>query len=94
MNTLAIERKIVQRLVNRLIAAGYKVSVDDGEEITVRASQNTKTIMDALFTVDEEWLVTHHPEHGNSFVLLVHGNGEDVIADYGTSLPESLFGAD
>ncbi len=90
MKTLNIEWQIIKRAVQDLLKAGYQVSVDDGR---TEPSTDVEKIMDALFSVDEEYLIVTHPHNKSSWIFLVHGNGIDVISDYGTSLDAVLKGA-
>ena len=97
MKTLNIEWQIIKRAVQDLLKAGYQVSVDDGgdsyENGRTEPSTDVEKIMDALFSVDEEYLIVTHPHNKSSWIFLVHGNGIDVISDYGTSLDAVLKGA-
>ena len=93
IDTHSLEVQVITRAVNDLVAAGYVISVNDGQEIVVRGSVDTKTIMAALFSVDEERLIARQPGVQGS-ILLIHGNdGYDVIADYSLSLESALEGA-
>lgn len=84
---LRLERKIVRKVAQELIAAGYNISVDDGEEVVLKRSQKLIAIMEACFSVDEERFIAHAPDGARSFVFFVYGNdGYDVICDYGISL--------
>lgn len=93
-----VERRIVERVVKDLLKAGYQISVDDGGCVTLKRSRDRGAILAALATTDEDTLYVHKPdaapgERANSFVLLIYGNGEDIISDYGVSLEEVLSGA-
>ena len=92
---IAVEHKIVRRVVKDAIKAGYTVSVFDGEEWTVKRSTEFKTINDALFSTDEDTLRIRDAEGKNLGVIqCIYGNdGFDVIADYSVSLEEFLKGA-
>jgi hypothetical protein len=80
----SVERKIVGKLVTDLLAAGFPLSVNDGEEITVKKSTNPNEIYAALSSTDQDYLVVH--TKGNPWIRLVWGNDHDVISDYLTSL--------
>lgn len=85
-----IELEITRRVINDLVANGYKVAVSDGEDYT--KSDNIDILVNAVFAVDEAQLSAHNKATGNkSFVSLVMGNeGHDIISDYGVSL-ESII---
>lgn len=81
-----LEHAIVRALVRELRAAGWiAVRVDcDGEieDLTNRSTQaNERAVLDAVFAVDVSWTV--FSKHGREMgVMLVGGNGEDLISDY------------
>lgn len=83
-----IEKLIAKELVTRALAAGYKVSVNDGEETTLRKSTDLAKIMAAMFTTDEDTLHIDTPGY-KGWIELIYGNdGTDVIHDYSTNLEE------
>jgi len=80
------EREVASRLIKAAIAAVYSVSVNDGENWTVRRSFRPKAVEDALCTTGEDRLSLHDAagEHAGSFYL-VWGNaadGSELIADH------------
>lgn len=83
-----IEQRICRALINEAIAAGYFISVDNGEEIVLHKSQDTAKILEEMFSVDEERLRFFTKNEDGTFerrgwVFLVYGNdGWDVICDY------------
>lgn len=87
-----IEALVCLRLLTDLMAAGYWVSIDDGEETTlVNAHEeimaNPCDAMRLLFNLDEATLRVRKHGSKSSFVYLVFGNdGWDTISDYGVSL--------
>ena len=98
-----IEQRIARAAIAGLLAAGYFVSVYDGEEMALRRSRDAKAIFSAMGATDEETLIAYRPlpttddaprwERVGS-VLFVYGNdGWDVIADHATSLENDLQAA-
>jgi hypothetical protein len=85
-NAVAIEKKIINTVIEDLLAAGYAVTVNDGEDDVLTKSTDAKKIYAALGSTDEDWLVVYKEGEKKSFVRLIHGNGPDVICDYGVSL--------
>lgn len=85
-----LERKIVGKVVECLLDAGYLISVYDGEETTVRNATEGAAIWHALASTDSDTLNVRHPDRSRSFVFLVWGNGVDVISDHGISLKAVL----
>jgi len=78
---IELERKIVRHLIRAAKEAGWNVcKVDDGgdELVTVR---NETEAMDAIFAVDESRLKFTNGTV-NHTVLIVGGNGIDIIADH------------
>ena len=79
--TTELEMKIAEQLVDDALAAGYTVSVEDGEEITVMDSADRAEILGALQTTDMDRLYLHTPT-GRHWILLIWGNDCDLISDY------------
>lgn len=90
------EEVIIKRAIAELLAAGYSLSVDDGEETTVVRSTDPAVIFAALCTTDEDFLHTHSGKTQNpnsdafGWVRLIYGNAEAVISDYTTNLEDDL----
>lgn len=87
------ERRIVGKLVADLLAAGLSLSVNDGEEITVKRSTDAATIFKALGSTGEDYLIVHQLGLTDKWIRLIWGNDVDVISDYQTSLEVHLAGA-
>lgn len=81
---LALELRIVRRIVKDALAAGYTVSVYDGEETTVKKSSKLGEIIKAVRTTDEDYLVFRTADGTYvGKVFLVYGNEPyEVINDY------------
>ena len=78
-----IEMKIATQIVDDALAAGYALSVQDGEEITVTRSKDRAEILGALRTTDHDRLFIHGDGGWPScWVMLIWGNDVDVISDY------------
>ena len=81
------EARVARKLVKAAIAAGYCISVNDGEEWTVKMSMDAKRIIDALATTEADRLLLRNPtdrEPVGSF-WLIYGNddrGTELIADH------------
>lgn len=77
-------RLVLWRLIKSAKAAGYIFSLSDGECWTVLKSEDTRAVMAAAMTTDED--VVRFRNRGNEVigsVWLVYGNsGWDVICDY------------
>lgn len=90
-NRQRIEREICTKLIETAIAAGYTISVDNGEEIVIKRSIVLADILAVMFSVDEETLKLHDIHGGTSSVFLTYGEcGYDVIADHNSTLEELL----
>lgn len=83
----AVEIKIIKATVKALLAARFSLSVFDGEEDSP-ISTSTKTIYDALYNTDEDYLnVFLKDGKAYGWVRFVYGNdGYDVINDYTVNL--------
>ncbi len=87
------EKRIVGKLVEDLLAEGLCLSVNDGEDITVKRSTDATEIFVALGSTGEDYLIVHFPAHRDCWVRLIWGNDVDVISDYHVALEKLLTGA-
>lgn len=83
-----LEMNIAGRVVDALMAAGYTIGVNDGEELAVRHSTDRAEIMGALGTTGEDYVIAYDAETGKKvgWVWLIWGNDEDLITDHTTNL--------
>lgn len=76
-----LERRIVANLLAWLKFKGWNVSeIDDGEEDTKVST--AKEAMELIFDLDDVRIVISNSEGQSHRILLVLGNGIDIIADY------------
>lgn len=97
---MKIEELIVKQAVRDLLAAGYLLGINDGEEITIHHSRDFEAIAAKLFTTDEDYIYIYilgdddrdpRPQY---WVRCIYGNsGYDVLSDYSTHLEPALKGA-
>lgn len=88
-----LEDKVIDSTINELLGHGFALSVNDGEETTLLASQDKQAIKAAMQTTDEDYLLVHRTAAHKSFgwVRFIYGNdGWDVISDYTTNLEQFL----
>lgn len=97
---ILIERAVLRRAVTDLIAAGFVLSVFDGEAMPVNNTTEVRDVMANLGACDEESILVRKRGIGNrptafsGSLLLVYGNeGWDVICDNSVSLEIFLTGA-
>lgn len=87
-----VEQLIVTKVVDLALAAGYRVSVDDGgEELPI--TKERAEVLNQLVNTDEDRLYVYRADIDRPFgwVYFVYGNdGFDVISDYTTNLEELL----
>ena len=80
------ERRVARALVERILAQGCMISVDDGGEFTVARSTSKKVVLDALATTGEDTLHIRDAQGGRlGWILLIWGNcksGDELIADH------------
>lgn len=84
------ERRVARKLVRAILERGGVISVNDGEEWTVKQSGHEPTILAALCTTGQDTLRwrEHRPDGKHLPVaafLLIWGNAEDgseLIADH------------
>lgn len=89
-----LERRIAAALLDHVQAKGFTlVGVDDGDEVT--AATSTKAAMELIFNLDEARVVVANAAGTRHVILLVLGNGEDIISDwnYGTGDPDGFNAA-
>ncbi len=86
------EYEIALRLIDAGLAEGLVISVWEGEDHAIQNSTDRATLMGALASTDSDW-VNFHDTGGDrvAAVLLIYGNGEDLISDYTvTDMSEKL----
>lgn len=89
-----VEREICTAVVDALLAAGFSIEVDNGDDMTTQ-SDVRPTILEAMFKTDDERLYVERAGADKcvGWVYFVYGNdGWDVISDYTVNL-EPYIGA-
>lgn len=92
------ENRIMTKLVEAAFAAGYTISVNDGEDTILKRSSSLHDIMCNLrSTEDGDTFIIHAGDRQTDkplgWVQLIYGNdGHDVISDYTTNLETLLEG--
>jgi hypothetical protein len=87
-----LEKLIMKQCIADLLAAGYTISVHDGEETILLKSTEGDAIFAAMYTTDEDYLhVFSKAGKPVGWVHFIYGNdGPDVINDYTASLEDAL----
>lgn len=76
-----LERRIIANLIDHLDKAGFKPkSVWDGEDLT--NASTIKEMMELVFNLDLAWIHFGSTLDRQRTILLVLGNGEDIISDW------------
>ncbi len=84
-NRIAIEKKILKKLLQTIVAQGGSFALHNGEETAYRGADVTKAMAEAMQT-DEEYVIIYIGGSRIGSVYLVYGNtGWDVINDYTAS---------
>jgi hypothetical protein len=93
MKTTEIEQSIVFSIIAVALAEGFTISVYDGEEYPLTNSTDPKAINDAMFSTDSDVLVLSkgQPAMPAGSIVLIYGNGCDVISDHSVSLSRLLL---
>lgn len=94
MKLISIETQIIKATIGALLAPGFELGVNDGEETTVSRSRNADEIFDAMKTTDEDYLYVYRVEPEGSlmkphmgWVRFIYGNDDtEVINDYSMNL--------
>lgn len=76
------ETQIMGKVIRRALALGYAVSVNDGEEWTLKQSRDYATITAECAATDMTVLRFRFNGERVGDMMFVHGNHEDVISDY------------
>lgn len=79
------EAAVARRLVRKALEAGYKISVHDGGEWTVKGSTDRNAILEALATTGEDTIRLRDADNNKigSFSLVYQdGPGDELIADF------------
>jgi hypothetical protein len=95
---LNIEERITRELLQRLIAQGYALGVNDGEETVLRNSRDAEEVYKLLGTTDADYiLVAEATRQGDGvawrqigWVMLIWGNGIDLISNYSLGLEAAV----
>lgn len=88
VNTREIETAIIRALCQGLIDEGYTLSVHDRQDEVVSDSQDVDALLNAMFSVDEEFIIVRQAGKYTGNLMLVHGNGQDVLADWSARLDD------
>ena len=84
---MQIEIDITKKLIAHILAEGYDLGVNDGEETTLARSGDAGEIFEHLRSTEMDYLyVVNRPN--DKFlgeILLIWGNGQDVISDHSNS---------
>lgn len=87
---MTVEEQIIRGIIAAMLAENYELSVNDGEEITLKRSRDPEAIFAAMRTTDEDYLIIHTPGSGyrrDGWVFFVYGNEDhEVVNDYTTNL--------
>jgi hypothetical protein len=77
------ERFVVKQIVGRALDKGYLLSVDDGEDLPIKNSDDPEAVMAELGHCDEEWLIVSNADGKRiGAIFFVYGNDADeVVAD-------------
>lgn len=86
-----LEKRIATEVINEALRLGHAVSVNDGEETTLKHSRVADDILAAMFTTDEDWLFITDGAQDIGWVRFIYGNdGYDVVNDYTTNLEDLM----
>lgn len=86
-----LEQRIFEKAVDALLAAGYRLTVNDGEEDVLQMSVDRKAIIEAAFSTDEDYLIVFLPNGTKrGWVRFIWGNVQDCLSDYTVNLEEVL----
>ena len=85
----AADLAISHKVVRTLLAAGFSISIDNGEGTEIEKSTDVKAIFKALMLCDDELVIAVKDGRRFGWVRLIYGqSGWDVICDYTTNLEQ------
>jgi hypothetical protein len=93
LQRIETEGKVARKAVDALLAAGFTVGVNDGEETVLKHSTSVNEIMGALFSTDWDYLYAYDATTKKrvGWVHLVYGNeGHDLVSNYTTNLEDAI----
>lgn len=75
------ENRIIDCILSTVFAAGYEVSIFDGEEFILRRSSDVDTIKEALNSSGMDWLrvLKKDDPYQIGSILLIYNNGNDGL---------------
>lgn len=77
------EQRIASKLVSDILAAGYVISVFDGEGFALKRSAKAAEIKEAMCSSEFDSLVIRKADGEKvGSISLIYGNGCDLISDY------------
>lgn len=89
---IELELRIVRKCAEDAIALGFTVGVNDGENTVLKRSTDIETIMKAVFSTDEDYLIFYWGTIGlpngskegakAGWARFIYGNVQDVLSDY------------
>lgn len=89
-----VEREICTTVVDALLAAGFTISINNGDDADELSNATDKAkIVASMFLTDDEYLMAIRNDKVFGWVRFIYGNdGPDVMSDYTTNL-EPFIGA-
>lgn len=92
-NRRRIERAITSRFIRDCIKAGYRIGVQDHNEVMREPDQNAREILALAMDLDEVHLAIHEPDSKSTlpfgWAFFVYGNdGWDALCDYTCNLED------
>jgi hypothetical protein len=94
MNVQEMDEAIVRQVVATAIAAGYVLTVFDGEEYPIKECGDAEKVFAAMRATDDDRLDIMKDGRRIGWVYFVYGNtGWDVICDHSNGIEELLTGA-
>lgn len=91
---IATEKRIITLTVRTLIAAGFELTVNNGDDEELPShSRKAKEVLAVMHETDDEYLIARKPgsERNFGWVRFVYGNdGWDAICDHTCNLTNAL----
>lgn len=91
MNRQKIELTIITKVVDDTLAAGFTLSVWEGEDWAIKRSTDREAILASMQSTDSDTILFYIDDTKYGWVELIYGNGCDVISDYSMNMEQYLI---
>ncbi len=77
-----LQEQIINNLLAAILAGGYSITVNDGDDDVLKYSTDTTRIINNMGATDTDLLKVYQGTEYIGFILLVPGNGDDIVSNH------------